>query len=152
MAVATLNSVADYLLCFAQEHGDVMTPLKLQKMVFYADAWYMALNDGEELIADRFEAWVHGPVARDLYIRFADYKWQPITGEIKCPELTKDVTEHLDEIYKVFGGYSAYELEQMTHQEEPWLLARAGMPSDAPCRNDIDKGVTAKFYRGMMDA
>ncbi|MCW9184472.1 DUF4065 domain-containing protein [Klebsiella pneumoniae] len=71
---------------------------------------------------------------------------------MKCPELTKDVTEHLDEIYKVFGGYSAYELEQMTHQEEPWLLARAGMPSDAPCRNDIDKGVTAKFYRGMMDA
>ena len=60
MAVTTLNSVADYLLCFAQEHGDVMTPLKLQKMVFYADAWYMALNDGEELIADRFEAWVHG--------------------------------------------------------------------------------------------
>ncbi|MGN8301137.1 hypothetical protein ACFYKR_22520 [Escherichia coli] len=31
MAVTTLNSVADYLLCFAQEHGDVMTPLKLQK-------------------------------------------------------------------------------------------------------------------------
>jgi uncharacterized phage-associated protein len=71
----------------------------------------------------RFEAWVHGPVARDLYIRFADYKWQPITSEIKCPELTKDVTEHLDEIYKVFGGFSAYELEQMTHQESPgyWL-------------------------------
>ena len=51
-----------------------MTPLKLQKMVFYADAWFMALNDGEELIADRFEAWVHEPVARDLYIRFANYK------------------------------------------------------------------------------
>ena len=47
MAVTTLNSVADYLLCFAQEHGDVMTPLKLQKMGFYADAWYMALNGGQ---------------------------------------------------------------------------------------------------------
>lgn len=34
MAVTTLNDVADYLLHFAQEHGDVMTPLKLQKMVF----------------------------------------------------------------------------------------------------------------------
>ncbi|HHQ2474918.1 TPA: Panacea domain-containing protein [Klebsiella pneumoniae] len=152
MAVTTLNSVADYLLCFAQEHGDVMTPLKLQKMVFYADAWYMALNDGEELIADRFEAWVHGPVARDLYSRFADFKWQPITSEIKCPELPREVYEHLDEIYKVFGGFSAYELEQMTHQEKPWLAARAGVPSDAPCRNIIDKGVTAEFYRGMMDA
>jgi uncharacterized phage-associated protein len=152
MAVTTLNSVADYLLCFAQEHGDVMTPLKLQKMVFYADAWYMALNDGQELIADRFEAWVHGPVARDLYSRFADFKWQPITSEIKCPELPREVYEHLDEIYKVFGGFSAYELEQMTHQEKPWLMARAGVPSDAACRNVIDKGATAEFYRGMMDA
>lgn len=152
MAVTTLNSVADYLLCFAQEHGDVMTPLKLQKMVFYADAWYMALNDDKELIADQFEAWVHGPVARDLYIRFADYKWQPITSEIKCPELPDDVSEHLSEIYNVFGRFSAYELEQMTHQEKPRLIARGDTPSDAPCRNGIDKGVTAEFYRSMMDA
>lgn len=152
MAVTTLNSVADYLLYFAQEHGDVMTPLKLQKMVFYADAWYMALNGGEELIADRFEAWVHGPVARDLYSRFAEFKWQPINSEIKRPTLPREVYEHLDEIYQVFGGFSAYELEQMTHQEKPWLLARDGVPSDAPCQNIIDKAVTAEFYRGMMDA
>lgn len=31
MAVTILNSVANDLLCFAQEHRDVMTPLKLQK-------------------------------------------------------------------------------------------------------------------------
>lgn len=149
MAVTTLNSVADYLLCFAQKHGDVMTPLKLQKMVFYADAWYMALNDGEELISDRFEAWVHGPVARDLYSRFADYKWQPITTEINCPDLPEGVVKHLDEIYQVFGGYTAYQLEQMTHQEKPWLMAREGFPVDAPCRNVIDKSVTSEFYRAM---
>ncbi|EMX52731.1 TPA: Panacea domain-containing protein [Escherichia coli] len=149
MAVTTLNSVADYLLCFAQEHGDVMTPLKLQKMVFYADAWYMALNGGQELIPDQFEAWVHGPVARELYSRFADYKWRPIDEEIQCPELSEEIKKHLDEIYQVFGGYSAYELEQLTHQEKPWLLAREGVPADAPCRNVIDKKVTAEFYRSM---
>lgn len=149
MAVTTLNSVADYLLCFAQKHGDVMTPLKLQKMVFYADAWYMALNNGDELIPEQFEAWVHGPVARDLYSRFADYKWQPITTKIKCPVLPDEVTKHLDEIYQVFGGYTAYQLEQMTHQEKPWLMAREGVPVDAPCRNLIDKGETSEFYRAM---
>lgn len=152
MAVTTLNNVANYLLCFSQEHGDVMTPLKLQKMVFYADAWYMALNDGEELVADKFEAWVHGPVARDLYIRFADYKWQPITGEIECPDLPENVSGHLDEIYQVFGGYSAYELEQLTHQEEPWINARGDLAENAVCRNVIDKKLTAEFYRGMMVA
>ncbi|MDS1617147.1 type II toxin-antitoxin system antitoxin SocA domain-containing protein [Escherichia coli] len=149
MAVTTLNSVADYLLCFAQEHGDVMTPLKLQKLVFYADAWYMALNDDQELIPNQFEAWVHGPVARELYIRFADYKWRAIDEEIERPELPEDVVSHLDETYKVFGGFSAYELEQLTHQEKPWLLVREGVPEGEPCRNLIDKKVTADFYRSM---
>lgn len=152
MATTTLNSVADYLLHFAQEHGDVMTPLKLQKMVFYADAWYMALNGGAELVSDKFEAWVHGPVARDLYARFADYKWQPITAEIACPDLPGDIQDHLDEIYQVFGGYSAYQLEQMTHQEEPWLSARGDIAANAPCREHLDKKLTAEFYRRMMDA
>ncbi|UAN20953.1 DUF4065 domain-containing protein [Enterobacter sp. JBIWA003] len=149
MAATNLNSVADYLLFFAQDHGDVMTPLKLQKMVFYADAWYMALNDGDELISDQFEAWVHGPVARALYVRFAEYKWRPITEDIACPELPEKVTSHLDEIYQVFGGFTAYELEQMTHQEKPWLQARNGIPSDSTCQNIIDKGITAEFYRSM---
>lgn len=149
MAVTTLNSVADYLLCFAQKHGDVMTPLKLQKMAFYADAWYMALNDGAELVDDQFEAWVHGPVARSLYTRFSDYKWRPITEDIACPELPENVVRHLDEVYQVFGGYTAYELEQMTHQEKPWLVARGDIASDAPCQNVIDKGLTAEFYRSM---
>ncbi|MBV7437296.1 Panacea domain-containing protein [Aeromonas sp. sif2416] len=152
MAVTNLNHVADYLLHFSQEHGDVMTPLKLQKMVFYADAWYMALNDGAELVPDRFEAWVHGPVARELYGRFADYKWQPIIQPIERPNLPEEVIEHLDEIYEIFGGFSAYELEQMTHQEEPWLQARGALPANAICQNPIDKELTAYFYRGMMDS
>ncbi|HHP1360773.1 type II toxin-antitoxin system antitoxin SocA domain-containing protein [Klebsiella variicola] len=52
-----------------------MAPLKLQKMVLYVDAWCMVLNDGEALIAERFEAWVHGPSARDLCILLAVYNW-----------------------------------------------------------------------------
>ncbi|MCV5933728.1 DUF4065 domain-containing protein, partial [Escherichia coli] len=85
MTISTVNDIAYYLLFFAHEHGDQITPLKLQKLVFYADAWYMALNNGQELIPDQFEAWVHGPVARELYSRFADYKWRPIDEEIQCP-------------------------------------------------------------------
>ncbi|UAN25196.1 SocA family protein [Serratia ureilytica] len=148
MARASINQVADYLLCFAQEHGDVMTPLKLQKMVFYADAWFLAINN-EELVSETFQAWVHGPVSRELYIRFADYKWRPITEDIQCPEIDADVKDHLDEIYNVFGGFSAYELEQLTHQEQPWIEARAGLPESEPCQNPISKETTRKFYAEM---
>ncbi|HCU0430123.1 TPA: SocA family protein [Serratia marcescens] len=148
MARASINQVADYLLCFAQEHGDVMTPLKLQKMVFYADAWFLAINN-EELVSETFQAWVHGPVSRELYSRFADYKWRPITEDIQCPEFDVDVKNHLDEIYNVFGGFSAYELEQLTHQEQPWIEARAGLPESEPCQNTISKETTRKFYAEM---
>ncbi|MDU1574856.1 MAG: DUF4065 domain-containing protein [Pantoea sp.] len=150
MSRASINSVANYLLCFAQEHGDVMTPLKLQKMVFYADAWFLALYD-EELVEDQFEAWVHGPVSRSLYARFADYKWRPITEKIECPELDAQIEEHLKEIYEVFGGFTAYELEQLTHQEKPWIEARGDCAQDAPCREVISKKTTQAFYRSMVE-
>ncbi|EEV6044720.1 DUF4065 domain-containing protein [Escherichia coli] len=149
MAISTANNIADYLLFFAHEHGDQITPLKLQKLVFYADAWYMALNNDRELIPNQFEAWVHGPVVRELYNRFSDYKWRAIDEEIKRPELPNGVVNHLDEIYKVFGGFSAYELEQLTHQEKPWILAREGVQEGEPCRNLIDKKITSDFYRSI---
>lgn len=81
----------------------------------------MALNDDRELIPNQFEAWVPGPVVRELYNRFSDYKWRAIDEEIKRPELPEEVISHLVETYKVFGGFSAYELEQLTHQEKPWM-------------------------------
>jgi uncharacterized phage-associated protein len=152
MAACTANGVADYLLWFAKEHGDVLTPLKLQKLMFYADAWHMVLNDGEELVPEHFEAWVHGPVLREVYFRFNHYRWNPISQEIQLPELSEKIKTFLDEVYKVFGGLSGYELEQLTHQEQPWKAARGDLPPDATCTSNIDKGLTRLFYTEMSKA
>ncbi|EQC1800552.1 Panacea domain-containing protein [Escherichia coli] len=151
MAISTVNDIADYLLFFAHEHGDQITPLKLQKLVFYADAWYMALNDDRELIQNQFEAWVCGPVVRELYTRFARYQWRPIDEELKRPELPEEVAKHLDEVYQVFGGFSLYELEQLTQQEKPWRIARKNLPDYEPCTNLISKKITADFYRSVRE-
>jgi uncharacterized phage-associated protein len=152
MAACTANGVADYLLWFAKEHGDVLTPLKLQKLMFYADAWHMVLNDGEELVPEHFEAWVHGPVLREVYFRFNHYRWNPISQEIQLPALSEKIKTFLDEVYKVFGGLSGYELEQLTHQEQPWKAARGDLPPDATCTSNIDKGLTRLFYTEMSKA
>ena len=152
MAACAANGVADYLLWFAKEHGDVLTPLKLQKLMFYADAWHMVLSDGEELVPEHFEAWVHGPVLREVYFRFNHYRWNPISQEIQLPELSEKIKTFLDEVYKVFGGLSGYELEQLTHQEQPWKAARGDLPPDATCTSNIDKGLTRLFYTEMSKA
>jgi len=148
MAASTANAVADYLLCTAREHGDLLTPLKIQKLVFYADAWFLALYD-EELIPETFEAWVHGPVLRSLYYRFQGYRWNPIAQDVERPELDEKVSAFLEELYAEYGGFSGYELEQLTHQEEPWKQARGGLPPHESCSNLIDKQLTKHFYRQM---
>ena len=151
MAASNSHDVANYLLCVAREHGDYLTPLKLQKLMFYADAWHM-VTSGDELIPEGFEAWVHGPVLRSVYSRFQHYRWNPITEEVQCPSFAAQLVEFLNELYRVFGRFSAYELEQLTHQEEPWQKARGNLPPDASCTNFIDKELTAAFYAKLAQS
>lgn len=140
--------LADYLLAEMRERGEILTPLKLQKMMFYADAWHLALYD-REITGERFKAWVHGPVLISQYHRFKDFRWMPITAEIKKPEISPDLKSHLDEIVEIFGSETAVALERMTHKETPWIEARGDLPDDEPCDNYISKQTTAEYYRDL---
>lgn len=146
MAPVSINLVADYLLHLAHNVGELITPLKLQKLVYYAQAWHLALHDGDPLVEDEFQAWVHGPVAPALYQRFRDYRWNPIDEEVAKPDLPEAVIDHLDEVMEVYGGYSAWELERLTHAEEPWLAARGDLPPDAPSTTAISRDLMRRFY------
>lgn len=55
MAATTAHEMANFVIHYAKEHGDCVTPQRLQKLVFYADVWHMVLNDGP--ISGCFEAW-----------------------------------------------------------------------------------------------
>ena len=132
------SRIADYLLDECRERGEALTPLKLQKMLFYADAWHMVLH-GDELTNERFQAWVHGPVALSQYHRFKEYQWRPIGADIQRPTLEAGVAEHLDEIIVVFGSETAVALEQMTHAELPWIEARGTLQPHEACNMYISK-------------
>ncbi|MER0238053.1 type II toxin-antitoxin system antitoxin SocA domain-containing protein [Fulvimarina sp. MAC8] len=141
--------LADALIFESRERGELLTPLKLQKLVFYADAWHLALYDSE-ITSEGFQAWVHGPVALSQYHRFKDLKWRPIDDEsIEYPEISESLKAHVDEIIDVFGSETAVALEIMTHHERPWLDARGDIPEDAPCNNYISKQVTKDYYRSL---
>ena len=60
--MATVFDVAQYIL---EKHGE-MTAMKLQKLVYYAQAWHIAWTDGP-LFDNRIEAWADGPVCPDLF-------------------------------------------------------------------------------------
>jgi uncharacterized phage-associated protein len=142
------KNLADFLIVESRERGDLLTPLKLQKLMFYSDAWFMALYD-EELISEKFQAWVHGPVALSQYHRFKENKWRPILDDLEKPDFSKRKVKHLYEIIDVFGSETGPALELMTHSEKPWIKARDGLPDDEPCNNYISKKLTKKFYASL---
>jgi uncharacterized phage-associated protein len=150
MPEATAQRVADYIVHFSHEHGDLITNLKLQKLVYYAQAWFLALYD-KPLFDDRLEAWVHGPVQPSLYHHYKKYSWNPIHDDPGTVEFPAWISEHLSEVMTVYGGMSAYDLERLTHQEAPWLKARGELPKDEPSDAVISTEDMKAFYRDMAE-
>ena len=145
MASTTAKAVADFFLNFVHKHGDVLTNLKLQKLVYYAQAWHLALK-GKPLFDDEIQAWVHGPVVPSLYVRFKKYRWEVVTEKPNWPDLPDPVCKHLVEVFSVYGKFSAWDLERMTHQELPWQNARKGLTLDAEGKHPISHKDMQHFY------
>ena len=148
MAEITARQAADYFIAFSREAGDPLTNLKLQKLLYYAQGWYLALY-GRPLFDERIEAWPHGPVVPPVYGQFKGWGWEPIGGEIRKPFLHIRVKKHLDEIMNVFGIYPAYALERMTHREPPWQDARGGIPLDQPSHAIITHDSMRRYFRQL---
>ena len=55
--MATALQIADWFAgAIDREAGDSITHLKLQKLVYYAQAWFLALND-KPLFEEEMQAW-----------------------------------------------------------------------------------------------
>ena len=150
MAQTTAKKVAQYIIQFSNEHGDLVTNLKLQKLVYYAQAWYLALND-EPLFDDRLEAWVRGPVQPNLYQDYKNFGWNPISADLGPVAISPHIKSHLDEVMSVYGEMTGFHLERLTHQEDPWLKARGSWPKDVPSNSVISHEDMKDFYKVMAN-
>ncbi len=142
------KSVSDYLLVENRERGENLTNLKLQKLLYYAQAWHLALRNAP-LFDEDFQAWVHGPVLPSQYLRFRSFQWRPIMLEVTRPDVASDEAAFLNEIVDVFGSETAVALELMTHRETPWIEARGTLAPDAASSNLISKQSMQQFYRSL---
>ena len=150
MAEITAQRVADYIIHFFHEHGDPITNLKLQKLIYYTQGWHLGIHE-RPLFDDRLEAWLHGPVQPTLYHALKTYRWNPISedpGEVLLPRTVK---AHIDEVLEEYGGKSAYELERLTHAEDPWLNARGEAQMDEPSEAVISQQDMKDYFRAMLD-
>ncbi|MDJ1185903.1 Panacea domain-containing protein [Roseofilum casamattae] len=136
--------IADYFIGLANETGSFVSNLKLQKLVYYAQAWYLALYD-EPLFAEDFEAWIHGPVIPSLYQEYKSFGWKPIFKDVH-PKLPTNIVQFLDEVAQEYFACNGYELERMTHFEDPWNWAREDLPPDEPSHEIIQKEWMWEYY------
>lgn len=134
------KAVANYLLSKHRKSG--ITPLKIQKLVYLAHGWHLALSeDNKPLISDEFaEAWRYGPVFPSLYHEFKHLGSLPIIEFAKdtnrnnrkvtftVPKIDKSdhqTRQLLDQIWAVYGGETGIQLSERCHSPgSPWDKTR----------------------------
>jgi uncharacterized phage-associated protein len=120
--------IAKYFIKLASpEQEDWITNLKLQKLLYYAQGFHLALY-GKPLFSEQIEAWHYGPVVPEVYHTYKEYKAKPISQpeDFNLDEYDQETQELLDEVYEVYGQYTAPALAQFTHQELPWKNTTPG--------------------------
>ena len=127
--LANVADVAKYFLMLAasgeEDAGEAITHLKLQKLLYYAQGFFLAIFD-KVLFTDSIQAWKQGPVVPSIW---HSYK-QMGAASIPAAEdfeprkvLSDDEQELLNEVWNAYGQFSAWKLRNMTHEEPPWLKA-----------------------------
>lgn len=122
--------VGNSFIDIAQKNFEVVSPMKLQKLVYIAHGWYLAFY-GKKLVEDPIEAWQYGPVIRSLYFETQKFGSQPVSEyyTILDPDTLVRVIPYVNEmdmgflriIWKAYGKYNAHELVNITHKEDtPW--------------------------------
>jgi len=133
--------IARYFLAqIDEEAGDLISNMKLQKLVYYAQGVHLALHN-RPLFPQSLEAWTYGPVVPELFHSYKSYG----TGAIPPPRdmdfsiYDSQTRELLDEVYAAFGQFSAWVLSNMTHEEPPW--------KDTPIGNKISSQVLHDYFK-----
>jgi uncharacterized phage-associated protein len=110
-------------LCNADE-GDLLSNLKLQKLLYYGQGFHLAIN-GKRLFRENVEAWTYGPVVPPVYHEYKSYDngVLPPPTDFNPDEIDEEARGILNEVFQVYGQYSAWKLANMTHEEPPWRNA-----------------------------
>lgn len=146
--LAKIDIVIEYLLCICED----ITPLALQKVLYYIQGFYYAFMD-EFIFKEDCEAWAHGPVFPNIYHRYSSYRFDPIEGGGSCDEPFLTIYEKaiIDSVIKNLCCYSGKTLEGFTHSEMPWLITRGDLPVAASSNRIIHKKELGKYFKAVKE-
>jgi len=167
-AIAVANAFLDIEASDASSFPPI-DQMKIQKLVFYAHAWYLAIND-KPLFEEDVQAWTWGPVVPDVYLAFKHCKRSPI-GSLRAKEFipsdkggflgqppspSEDIQTFLRAVWETHKSLTGVQLSNATHNEgEPWTIVKNTYPTldDKPrIPNELIQNVfKSKIQRSNSD-
>lgn len=164
---ASLLDVARYTVLRLQQMGLSISPLKLQKLLYYIQAWHLAYFDNHSLFEEEPEAWVNGPVYREIYDlyknlgiydqitpQYLGLNEDTLASEVKelhnRMDLDQEQWNFLEAVYNHYGVMDHDRLVMLTHSEKPWNEARKGIPPFVYSDNKISKDSMYQYYSALL--
>ena len=142
--MATVHDVAAYIL----EKKGCMTTMKLQKLVYYCQAWALVWDE-KPMFKATIEAWANGPVVPELYDlhrgKFRVMKWKNGLPT----KLSRESRETIDAVLDFYGDKKSQWLSDLTHQENPWKDARIGIAPGERGSKIITNAAMAEYYGSL---
>ncbi|OAV72184.1 putative phage-associated protein [Bacteroidales bacterium Barb4] len=154
MAKYTASQIADWIILrYTPDAGDAITPLKLQKLLYYCQAWHYTVYD-EPLFDDKIEAWARGPVIPSQFERFSYLEigdnilnnWPEFAPDIVLEKYTENL---LYEVMSVYGQHTAYYLERLVQSEKPWKETRGDLEFPLACDKEIPLPLMKAYYSSI---
>jgi uncharacterized phage-associated protein len=155
-------AIANYFVQQALNENETLDHLKLQKLLFFAYGWYLAIFD-KELFEDEIRTWRYGPVVVSVYETFKEYRNTPINKlgrsfsydfmkhnfKLSTPSIPEDdeiTNDFLKEFWESFKKYSGIQLSNATHvADTPWDIAsKKGKPV-------IDKSEIKSYFSSILE-
>ncbi|WP_433291566.1 Panacea domain-containing protein [Pseudonocardia sp. CA-142604] len=117
----TASTIAKWFVAWANAEEADLSNLKLQKLLYYAQGHHVA-KTGAPLFSDTIRAWSHGPVVPAVYHVYKQYGSADIPDDetFDWGDVDETTTQFLIQVWDTYGGYGAWKLRNMTHDESPW--------------------------------
>lgn len=164
MQKVSIQDMAKYTVLRLIQNGVTISPLKLQKVLYYMQAWHMVYFERDNTLFDDVpEAWVNGPVYREIYNTYRSiglYDQIALKDVDSCNEtleedtrklhdklrLDKEQEDFVESVLKHYGTMSHDKLVFLTHSQLPWNEARRGLKAFEYTNQKISLDTMFKFY------
>lgn len=157
-----INEIADYIILWCNENGVDISPLKLQKLLYYIQSWHLVYFNKQNIWEELPQAWVNGPVYPTIYKRFKHIPRYDmiIPGKVgisstleekaKSLQLSKDQYDFIDSIFQFYGVMDHDRLVFLTHSEQPWSEKRANLSPFESSTEELSPETMYNYYHQRM--